>query len=115
MEIILSQQCESLTGTLGRGYGYAITRRGKRFFSIRSPKPPHPFMGHWLFIAKCAEMTNMRLHIADISIHHQELQDALEEAHHFVAAQMVYHNYYDKAKLTYNARDIINLKHTFGL
>ena len=115
MEIILSTNCESLTGSLGRGFGYFIVRRKNRFFSQRSRHGNIPADGHWRFILTCANLAQNKLHITDISIHHEELQDALEEAHHFVAAQMVYHNYYDKAKTTYNARDIINLKHTFGL
>ena len=57
----------------------------------------------------------MKLHISDIEIHWFELQSALVEAHHFVAAQMVHDNYWGKGKAYYNAADIINLKITFGL
>ena len=55
MEIILSKQCESLTGSLGKGFGYFIQRRrgqdGKyHFFSQRSKHPPIPINGHLRFI-----------------------------------------------------------------
>ena len=61
MEIILSKQCESLTGSLGKGFGYFIQRRrgqdGKyHFFSQRSKHPPIPINGHLRFIFTCAEM-----------------------------------------------------------
>jgi hypothetical protein len=35
MQIILSQQCESLTGSLGKGFGYYITKSKKGYFSKR--------------------------------------------------------------------------------
>ena len=61
MEIILSKQCESLTGSLGKGYGYFIQgRRGHdgsvRFFSQRSKHLPIPNDGHWKFILACANL-----------------------------------------------------------
>ena len=119
MEIILSKQCESLTGTLGRGFGYYIkvhrSTTGKpRFFSQRS-KHTVPPDGHWKMICACANMANMRLHIADIELHWHELYEALYEAYHFVAADHVGTNGREAVKLTYNARDIINLKTTFDL
>ena len=119
MEIILSEQCESLTGSLGRGFGYYIkTHRSKsgniRFFSQRS-KHQVPPDGHLRFILTCAQLAQNKLHIADIKLHWTELYDALYEAYHFVAADHVGTNGREAVKLTYNARDIINLKHTFGL
>ena len=47
MEIILSEQCESLTGTLGRGFGYYIkvhrSTTGKTaLFSRNDPNTPSP-------------------------------------------------------------------------
>ena len=60
MEIILTKQCESLTGALGNGYGYFIQRRrgqdGKyHFFSQRSKHLPIPRDGHLRFIFACAD------------------------------------------------------------
>ena len=85
MEIILSKQCESLTGSLGKGYGYFIQRRrgkdGKyHFFSQRSKPPPIPIDGHLRFIFTCAELTQMNLHITDIRISAKELRQAINEA-----------------------------------
>ena len=85
MEIILSKQCESLTGSLGRGFGYSIQRRrgqdGKyHFFSQRSKHPPIPIDGHLRFIFTCAELAQMRLHVSDIRVPRKELSDALWEA-----------------------------------
>ena len=84
MEIILTKQCESLTGALGNGYGYFIQRRrgqdGKyHFFSQRSKHPPIPRDGHLRFIFACAELTQMNLHIADIRVSGYELKAALQE------------------------------------
>ena len=85
MEIILSKQCESLTGSLGKGFGYFIQRRRSydgsvRFFSQRSKHPPIPHDGHLRFIFACANLAQMRLHIADIRVPRKELSDALWEA-----------------------------------
>ena len=115
MEVFLSATCKSLTGTLGRGFGYYIrsTKKG-RFFGQRS-KHDVPPDGHWRFIVSCAEIAQNHLHIADIRIEWDELQNALFEAKCFVASEMVGRNYEDKNKVHYDARDIINLKTTFGL
>ena len=107
MEVILSKQCESLTGLLNRDLGYFIQRRGKRFFSQRS-KYSVPPDGHWRFIVLCAQLAQNKLHIADIRVKREELHDALWEAHHFVAADHL-------ALANYYARDILNLKTTFSL
>lgn len=85
MEIILSKQCESFTGSLGHGFGYFIQRRrdgrGRyRFFSQRSKHPPIPHDGHWRFIIACAELAQMRLHIADIRVSGEEINEAFREA-----------------------------------
>ena len=113
MEIIISKQCESLTGSLGNGFGYHIQRRtdlkGKtRFWGVRKSKGAIPPDGHWRFIRTCAEMAKGHLHIADISVKKEELYDALTEANHWIAARSL------RLPL-YNARDIINLKITFSL
>ena len=107
MEIILSKQCESLTGSLGRGFGYFIVRRGKRFFSQRSRHSVPPD-GHWRFILTCAELAQNKLHIADIRVSREELEQAMYEARIFIAMQNLRKDIYD-------ARDILNLKITFSL
>ena len=115
MEIFLTEQCKSLTGSLGRGFGYHIQRRRDRFFAKRNSKGSIPADGHWRFIAACAELAHIGLHISDIKIHWHELQTALYDAKHFVASEQVRRNYADKCKANYDARDILNLKTTFGL
>ena len=115
MELFLSKQCESLTGSLGRGFGYYIrsTKKG-RFFGQRS-KHSVPPDGHWRFIVTCANLAQNKLHITDVKVDWLELQTALYEAKCFVASEQVRDNYANKGKATYDARDIINLKFTFGL
>ena len=115
MKIILTNQCESLTGSVGRGFGYHIQKRKNGFFAKRDSKGIVPPDGHWRFIVACAEQAQMKLHIADIKVDWLELQTALYEARHFTASEQVRRNYADKSKATYNASDIINLKTTFGL
>ena len=107
MEIILSKQCESLKGSLGRGFGYFIVKRKDRFYSVRS-KHRVPTDGHWRFILTCAELAQAKLHIADIRVSREELKQAMYEARIFIAMQHLRKDIYD-------ARDIINLKITFGL
>ena len=79
MEIILSKACESFTGSLGKGFGYYIRRRGNRFFGARS-KHGAPPDGHWRFILACSQLAQTKLHITDIRVSAQELRDALDEA-----------------------------------
>ena len=108
MEIFLSKQCESLTGSLGRGFGYYIrsTKKG-RYFGQRS-KHSVPTDGHWRFIVTCAQLAQNKLHIADIKVSREELKQALLEAGHHTAM-------WHLELSIYNARDILNLKTTFGL
>ena len=85
MEIFLTKQCETLTGSLGKGYGYYIRKAPNkegsvRFFSQRSKHPPIPRDGHLRFIFACAELAQMKTHITDICLHRKELLDALLEA-----------------------------------
>ena len=80
MEIILSKQCESLTGSLGKGFGYHIQRRKKGFYAKRNTKGVVPPDGHWEFIVLCAEMARRSLYIADIRVSRKELVKAVEEA-----------------------------------
>ena len=114
MEVILSKMCLSLSGCLGRGYGYFLVKRKERFYSQRS-KHSVPPDGHWRFIVCCAELAQNGLHISDIKVEWLELRDALCEAGHFVAKQQVCMNTFMRVKLYYNAADIINLKIAFGL
>ena len=108
MEIFLSKYCESLNGSLGRGFGYYIRSTKKvRFFGQRS-KHSVPPDGHWRFICACAELAQHKLHIDDIKVPREELVSALREANHFIAA--------DHLRLVvYHAQDIINLKNNFEL
>ena len=112
MEVILSKQCLALTGMLERGTGYFLqARRNKkghvRFFSQRS-KYLVPPDGHWRFIVLCAELAQNKLHIVDIRVPRCEVQAALKEAGlPLSGARDVRHEL--------NARDILNLKTTFGL
>jgi hypothetical protein len=115
MEIILSKQCESLTGSLGRGFGYYI--RGfynKRenvthYFAQRSKHQPIPRDGHWRFIVLCAELAQKHLQITDIRVTYREVWNALNEACICVSILGV------DPPVFYNAQDIINLKTTFSI
>ena len=108
MEIILSKQCESLTGSLGRGFGYHIQRRKNGYFAKRNSKGVIPPNGHWRFILTCAQLAQNKLHIADIRVSREELKQAMYEARIFIAMQHLRKDLYD-------ARDILNLKITFSL
>lgn len=109
MEIILSKQCEALTGSLGRGFGYSIQRRrdheGRyRFYSQRS-KWNVPRDGHLKFIFTCADLAQMRLHIADIRVSAKELREAFEEADLWYGVRVENAN----GKQIFNASDIIKI------
>ena len=80
MEIILTKQCKSLTGSVGRGFGYHIQRRANCFFGVRQSKGYVPASGHLRFIIACAKMAQMAMHIADIAVPLQEFIGALREA-----------------------------------
>lgn len=85
MEIFLSKQCEALTGSLGKGFGYHIQRRtdldGKtRFWGVRQSNGAIPADGHLRFIIACATLADLKTHIEDISLSWTELDRALKEA-----------------------------------
>ena len=80
MEIILAKTCKSLTGSLGRIYGYSITRRDGKFVSIRNPNGPRIRDGHLRFIFACAELAREGFLVADIDIRGEELLEAAREA-----------------------------------
>ena len=107
MKVFLSKQCLSLTGMLRTDLGYFLVKRKDNFYSVRS-KHAVPPDGHLRFIFLCAELAQNKLHITDIRVSREELKAALYEARCFIAMQ---HLRLD----LYNARDIINLKTTFGL
>lgn len=108
MKVLLSQQCLSLTGMLERGLGYHLEQRKNGFFAKRNSKGQVPPDGHWRFIVLCAELAQNKLYITDIQVCREEVKKALYGAHYFIAMQNL-------KKDTYDARDIINLKTTFGL
>lgn len=107
MEIILARHCKSLTGSLGKGYGYAVCRRGKRFFSQRSPKGPRIRDGHLRFIFACADMAHYNYFIADIDVEGEELLQAAREAH--VELESV------EADVHYDAQQVRDIKNNHGL
>ena len=107
MKVILSKQCLSLTGCLGQGFGYYLQERKGNFYGIRQ-RGSVPPDGHLRFIFLCAELAQNKLHITDIRVSREELKTALYEAHCFIAMQNLRLD-------TYHARDILNLKTTFGL
>ena len=106
--------CTALVGMLKPELGYFIVQRGNNFYSVRS-KHGAPPDGHWRFIVLCAELAQTGLYISDIKVDWLELQTALYEAKCFTASEQVRRNYADKRKASYSARDILNLKTTFGL
>ena len=81
MEIILSNLCDSLTGTLNKNHGYSIRQsKDGRFYGKRHSKGHVPPDGHWRFIVDCAQMAQSTLFISDIRVSPQELSEALSEA-----------------------------------
>ena len=128
MEIILSNQCESLTGSLGRGFGYFIVGRWSRkdvkfrYYSQRSrwDVPPD---GHLRFILTCAILAQSKLHITDIRLPRKELREALSEAypddhcallsHHCDNPLALLSHHCDNLIIT--ASDVLFLKEKFGL
>ena len=109
MEIILSNHCKSLTGSLGQGFGYFIVNRKGRFYSVRS-KHSVPPDGHWRFITTCAELAQKHLYLSDIRVSHQELSEALSEAGLPLSGAPGV-----RPEKIYSASDILNLKTNFGL
>lgn len=116
MEIILSKQCKSLTGSLGRGFGYFIVRRWcrkdvkYRYYSVRS-KWNVPPDGHLQFILACAELAQMRLHIVDIVVPRDEIAQALTETGRGALGSAIFYGHCGKD--IYHATDIINLKNNW--
>ena len=109
MEIILSERCRSLTGSLGRGFGYHIQRRKNGFFAKRNSKGSVPPDGHWRFIVACAQLAPNGFHIADIRVSRYEVQNAIQEAGWLHLIHAV------DFKRILNAADILAFKERFSL
>ena len=107
MEIILSNQCQSLTGSLGQGFGYSIQRQHGKFVSKRNSKGKIPRDGHLRFIFACAELAQMKLHISDIRVSAKELRGAFDEAHILYSDRLVKAD----AKQIYNADEVLKFKY----
>ena len=111
MEIILSKQCESLTGTLGRGYGYCIQKQKDKFVSKRNSKGSIPPDGHLRFILTCTTLAQAKLHIADIRVSAKEFRQACWQADRWYGAEVA------KAKDShvFNANDVLRFKQKWSL
>ena len=105
MEIILSKDCRSFTGTISRSHGYSVRRSGDRFFGIRSTRGNVPRDGHWRFILSIAHLAPSNLVVADIRIRGTEIFDALYEADYpFSAMDIV------ETGAVYSATDVLELE-----
>lgn len=111
MEIFLTKQCEALTGSLGKGFGYYIHKRSNlngetRFWGVRQAKGEIPADGHLRFIFACAELAQMKTHITDIRVSAKELRLAFNEARLMYGDRLVKAD----AKQIYNAREVLDFK-----
>ena len=115
MEILITKQCEALTGSLGRGYGYHIQRRKNGFFAKRNSNGAIPHDGHLRFIFACAELAQLRTHITDIRVPRKELSDALSEAgfSHLASRCPVLACYAREYPEIFSAADIINFRRDY--
>ncbi len=119
MEIILSKQCESLTGSIGRGFGYYIRsfycrRKNVTHYYAQRSKHSVPPDGHLRFILTCANLAQNKLHIADIRVSVAELHDALWEAGLRKAAAYITAHRTDFPNV-FCKDDIINFKNKHNL
>ena len=80
MKLILTENCASLTGALGKGYGYAVRKSKYGFYGYRYGHGHVPPDGHLRFIIACAKLAQARTHIVDIQLPEREFRDALTEA-----------------------------------
>ena len=103
MRLYLSKQCESLTGSLGRGYGYAVRKSKKGFYGYRYGHGTVPPDGHWRLIVACAQLANAKLHVTDIEVSEREMRAALDEAQLYGFGPVG----------TYNARRVLEAKQWF--
>ena len=114
MELILSRQCESLSGSLGRQFGYHIKHRKNGFFAERNPNSKVPPDGHWKMICACANLAEMKLHVTDIKVSAEEVADALSEAGLTTPAYCL-RAYPKDYPQVFNANNILNFKKRFNL
>ena len=119
MEIFLSKQCESLTGSLGRGFGYHIQRRSDpngiiHFWGVRQSKGDIPPYGHWRFILSCANLALSKLYITDIRVSRGEIMAALWEAGIRNIKDYVAANPKDFPSV-FRLDDVLNLKKMYNL
>ena len=114
MELILSKQCESLTGSLGRGFGYHIKHTKNGFFVARNTNGNVPYDGHWKMICACANLAEMKLHVTDIKVTAEEVTIALSEAGWSTPAYCLIAYSKDYPQV-FNANDIIDFKKRFNL
>ena len=114
MEIILTKNCMSLTGSLGKGFGYHIKHRKNGFFIERNSNGDVPPDGHWKMICACANLAEMKLHITDIKVSASEVANALYEAGLITPAYCL-RAYPDNYPKVFNASDILNFKKRFYL
>lgn len=114
MKIILSKQCESLTGSLGRGFGYHIQKRKNGFFVKRNSNGDIPPNGHLRFILSCANLAQSKLHITDVSVSRDEMMDALWEAGQTYPATCIAANKKEFPSV-FRTEDVINLKKNYNL
>ena len=112
MEIFLTKQCESLTGSLGKGFGYHIQRRKNGFFAKRNSKSEIPANGHLRFIFACAELARLKTLIADIRLPRKELVHALWSAGYETAGDYLFTEP-DKFPEIFSASDIINYRRDY--
>ena len=103
MKLFLTKQCESLTGSLGSGYGYAVQKRKSGFYGVRNTRGYVPPDGHWRFIVACAQLANAKLHVTDIEVSEREMRAALDEAQLYGFGPVG----------TYNARRVLEAKQWF--
>ena len=119
MEILITKQCEAITGSLGRGYGYHIQRRKNGFFAKRNSNGAIPHDGHLRFIFACAELAQMKTHITDIRVSCKELSDAIWEAgfhdlaDYIVSKKKSFLGTLHADSDVLNANDIINFRRKF--
>ena len=105
MEIILSKDCRSFTGTISRSHGYSVRRSGDRFFGIRSLRGNVPPDGHWRFILSIAHLAPANLIVADIRLPGLEIIAALNEAGYpYEAIEMIF------PVAVYSATDVLELE-----
>ena len=111
MEIILTKQCESFTGSLGRGFGYHIQRRKNGFFAKRNSKSYVPMDGHWRFIKACADLAILNAHISDILVSAKELRDALDECGLWYGHDLIH----AEESQTFHASQVMDFKKRWAL